>query len=439
MKPHFCFRGAPLDLVIFDLRLLMRPLDSRHILCALFIHLLNNIMSILQHLHQSLLVKRRTIAKVVDYGQDKCTRSVPDKSKSRKHTLWDILKDTSTFTIWFLRLLSFLLFLLPGSVVFVWHYLTYDRLAVYYGGNDMFTDNPTVADDKGRGRCKCPFFSRRHYLDIYGSRTTTQRSSSLDQKKRNKKPVVVFIGGGAWIIGYRMWSTLIARALVPFGILVVIPDYRNYPSVNINGMVQDIDLSIQWTFDNIERYGGDKEKVVLVGQSAGAHIGGVVVARKVLDWFRKEKRLITSEQESDNEQVDMQSLKSTYLPNQLCGFISTSTPFNLVTMSPVFHRHGLSASIQANIFGGQSDNQEDIFEESSPYHLMLKAHNEYTSWLQMSKGESYGQLELKEVFPRLCVIHGTADKTVSPIPLCTLTTTHYADSYNGFVEQGPCE
>ena len=179
--------------------------------------------------------------------------------------------------------------------------------------------------------------------------------------------------------------------------------------------------------------------MVLVGQSAGAHIGGVVVARKVLDWFRKEKRLITSEQESDNEQVDMQSLKSTYLPNQLCGFISTSTPFNLVTMSPVFHRHGLSASIQANIFGGQSDNQEDIFEKSSPYHLMLKAHNEYTSWLQMSKGESYGQLELKEVFPRLCVIHGTADKTVSPIPLCTLTTTHYADSYNGFVEQGPCE
>ena len=121
-----------------------------------------------------------------------------------------------------------------------------------------------------------------------------QQSSSSD----NKKPVVIFVTGGAWIIGFRMWGTLLARALVPFGILVIIPDYRNFPRVNIDGMVQDVDMSIEWAFDNVQKYGGDSKKIVLVGQSAGAHIGGVIVAMKVLDWLRKE---IESKSENESE------------------------------------------------------------------------------------------------------------------------------------------
>eukprot|EP00985_Skeletonema_marinoi_P029054 scaffold26595_cov80-Skeletonema_marinoi.AAC.2 len=101
----------------------------------------------------------------------------------------------------------------------------------------------------------------RHYLDMYGSRTHVNGN-------KEKKPVVIFLTGGAWIIGYRMWGCLLARALVPFGILVIIPDYRNFPKVNIKGMVDDVDMSIQWVLDHVEEYGGDGKRVVLVGQSA---------------------------------------------------------------------------------------------------------------------------------------------------------------------------
>ena len=358
-------------------------------------------------------------------------RSSMHKSKStRRRRIYDLLRHIPTFTIRFLRLLLFVVFLLPAFIVFLWHYVTCDRIAAYYG--TQCRRNEEEVD--GCSSCNDPFLSR-HYLDIYGSKTAScKQQSSLSD---NKKPVVIFLTGGAWIIGFRMWGTLLARALVPFGVLVIIPDYRNFPRVNIDGMVQDVDMSIEWTFDNVEKYGGDSKKIVLVGQSAGAHIGGVIVAMKVLDWLRKERREIESKSGNvvqNKKEVEMMPtmLKSTYTPQQLCGFISTSSPTNLVTMRPVFHHHGLSASVQRSIFGGVNNDQnnttensgnngDDVFKVWSPYHLVMKCHETFVSLLEMKDGSSKN-LELKGIFPRLCIIHGTEDKTVSLILYDHVTT-----------------
>ncbi|KAL7528802.1 hypothetical protein ACHAXR_002644 [Thalassiosira sp. AJA248-18] len=369
---------------------------------------------------------------------------VKAKEHTRQKRIWDLLRNMPTFTIRFLRLVAFVVFLLPAFVVFAWHYVTCDRVAAYYGNCQMHIDeknddeqghetttssetgicNGVANRQKNYTQFKVPFFSRQ-YLDIYGSRTPSPG-------KTTKKPVVIFLTGGAWIIGYRMWGTLLGRALAPFGILVIVPDYRNFPRVNIEGMVQDVDLSIQWVFDHVEEYGGDKEKVVLAGQSAGAHIGGVVVAMKVWDWLRRERwaamesiGMKCTEQEVVDEvqsepSMEMSPLKSTYLPQQLRGFISTSSPHNLVTMRPILHQHGLSASVQKSIFGGlgegQNDNsggrEEDVFEKWSPYHLFIKAHEEYVNLLDLGDEKKSEGLEVCDIFPRFCVIHGTADKTV---------------------------
>lgn len=350
--------------------------------------------------------------------------SIHISKSTRRRRIYDLLRHIPTFTIRFLRLLLFVVFLLPAFIVFLWHYITCDRIAAYYG--NATTQCRRNEEDDGTS-CNDPFFSR-HYLDIYGSKTTScmQQSSSTD----NKKPVVIFVTGGAWIIGFRMWGTLLARALVPFGILVIIPDYRNFPRINIDGMVQDVDMSIQWAFDNVQKYGGDSKKIVLVGQSAGAHIGGVIIAMKVLDWLRKERREIESKSgngmQNEKEVETMPMLKSTYSAQQLCGFISTSSPTNLVTMRPVFHHHGLSASVQRSIFGGVNDDQnsttensgnngDDVFKVWSPYHLVMKSQEMFVPLLDMKDGNSK-DLELKRIFPKLCVIHGTKDKTVSSTP-----------------------
>ena len=292
--------------------------------------------------------------------------------------IFNLLINVPMFVIRFIRLLLFCLFLLPGSITFVWHYLTCDRKALYYGPrNSEYKD-------------KNPSFSRQ-YIDVYGSQSNNNQSS-----QSSPKPVVIFVCGGAWTIGYKMWATLLARALVPFNIIVCIPDYRNFPGVNIKGMVHDIDTSIQWVFDNIERYGGNKNKVVLAGQSAGAHIGGVVVAMKVLDWIRREGGR-SQVVDTDDTSISSLHLNSTYAPHQLCGFISTSSPSNLVSMRPIFHQLGLSEDVQRCIFG-------DSFETYSPYHLLQKS----AKLLDISNIDQ----ELRDIVPAMCVIHGTEDNTV---------------------------
>ena len=147
------------------------------------------------------------------------------------------------------RLLFFVVALLPAfGVFFCFYFIFSDRIAL-----------PYVTDKEKR--------TGRHYLDIYGSTTTstgqkwnnnnaetaTTTTQTVENEQLPNKPVVVFFTGGAWIIGYKMWGALMARALVPFGIMMVIPDYRNFPQTNVEGMIEDADLAVDWVLKNIRK------------------------------------------------------------------------------------------------------------------------------------------------------------------------------------------
>lgn len=105
----------------------------------------------------------------------------------------------------------------------------------------------------------------RHTLDVYvpaGAPTTT--------------PVVVFFYGGGWQFGKKSMLRRVAEVLAGEGFVVVAPDYRVYPEVTFPGFVEDAASAIAWTHGNIARYGGDPDRIVLSGHSAGAHIAALV-------------------------------------------------------------------------------------------------------------------------------------------------------------------
>lgn len=79
----------------------------------------------------------------------------------------------------------------------------------------------------------------------------------------------VHTAGGAWIIGYKLWCALIGRGLSSMGVLTIVPDYRNFPQGDVQDMVSDIVAAVRWTHKNARQYGGNPEKMVLAGQSAG--------------------------------------------------------------------------------------------------------------------------------------------------------------------------
>ena len=323
---------------------------------------------------------------------------------------------------WWISFLSrqtaFIICLLPAYIRFFWHYLSCDRLAVYYNSVEGEEENENDNNDRNNNKKtkqKPPYFSR-NYLDVYGSKPSIGNKDNNTETNIEdddvKKPIVMFIVGGAWTIGYKMWGCLLARALVPFGILVIIPDYRNYPKTDIQGMVNDVDTSIQWVIDNAHKYGGDNKRVVLVGQSAGAHLATTVIARKVLDYLLSRdddssKEEIKEEASHTKEDLQYTPLKSTYNPWQLRGLVSTSGPLNLVAMEKVLHNEGIiSGKKQMKLFLGEGG-----LRDWSPYHLFQKCHDVYNEETNDNK-EKQEQKQLKDLFPKICIIQGTADKTV---------------------------
>jgi triacylglycerol lipase len=104
-----------------------------------------------------------------------------------------------------------------------------------------------------------------------------------DPDRGTGKPVIVFAHGGGFTGGskhrdgsftydhYMIWA-------VENGIVGVNMDYRLAPDDPWPAAQLDLAAVIAWTKDNIARYGGDPNKIVLSGQSAGAglvanHVG----------------------------------------------------------------------------------------------------------------------------------------------------------------------
>jgi len=88
--------------------------------------------------------------------------------------------------------------------------------------------------------------------------------------------VVVFFYGGEWCGGDKADYRFVASALVSRGYTVVIPDYRIYPAVTFPAFVEDGAAAVRWTQDHIADFGGDTNRLYLMGHSAGSHIAALL-------------------------------------------------------------------------------------------------------------------------------------------------------------------
>jgi acetyl esterase/lipase len=100
----------------------------------------------------------------------------------------------------------------------------------------------------------------RQQLDVYAPRTTHVPA-----------PVVVYFYGGAWQRGNRADYKFVAEALTSKGFVVVIPDYRLYPEVAFPLFLDDGGAAVAWSQKQIARYGGDPQRIYVMGHSAGAY------------------------------------------------------------------------------------------------------------------------------------------------------------------------
>lgn len=109
----------------------------------------------------------------------------------------------------------------------------------------------------------------------------------LNEGTYGNRPVIFWAHGGAWVVGDKGSSTYSkARFFNSLGYIFVTVNYRLSPipprpidmrSWNTNRVrhpshINDVVTALRWTYENISKFGGNSNNIVVGGHSAGAHL-----------------------------------------------------------------------------------------------------------------------------------------------------------------------
>jgi acetyl esterase/lipase len=100
----------------------------------------------------------------------------------------------------------------------------------------------------------------------------------LEPKERARhRPGVLLLHGGGWIGGSRDWvSEHVCLRYVERGFVCANVEYRVARVATAPAAVQDVLLAARWFEKNAGRYGVDRRRIVVTGDSAGGHLALMV-------------------------------------------------------------------------------------------------------------------------------------------------------------------
>ena len=89
-------------------------------------------------------------------------------------------------------------------------------------------------------------------------------------------PVILYVHGGGWRRGSKAQALFKPAVLAPAGYLFASMNYRFRPEASLEEMAMDLAAATVWLRDHAAKYGGDPERIFLMGHSAGAHLVSLV-------------------------------------------------------------------------------------------------------------------------------------------------------------------
>jgi arylformamidase len=104
----------------------------------------------------------------------------------------------------------------------------------------------------------------RHVLDVYAP------------PNAKDLPVVFWIHGGGWQTGDKSQVEHKPTFFVDRGFVFVSTNYRLLPHVEMDVLIGDVAKAVGWVHKHIAEFGGDANRIFLMGHSAGAQLAAIL-------------------------------------------------------------------------------------------------------------------------------------------------------------------
>jgi acetyl esterase/lipase len=89
-------------------------------------------------------------------------------------------------------------------------------------------------------------------------------------------PLLLYVHGGAWKTGTKNLYVGLGRTFARHRIAVAIINYRLSPKAKHPAHAEDVARAFAWCRTNVRKYGGDADRITLMGHSAGGHLVSLI-------------------------------------------------------------------------------------------------------------------------------------------------------------------
>lgn len=112
----------------------------------------------------------------------------------------------------------------------------------------------------------------------YAGNTYQANTLNIYHKKDSvkSKDVIVFVHGGSWSSGKKETYWWLGRNLAKNDVVSVIINYPLAPDVTYKEMAAATAQAVKWVKDNIATYGGNANRIFIMGHSAGGHLAELI-------------------------------------------------------------------------------------------------------------------------------------------------------------------
>ena len=144
-------------------------------------------------------------------------------------------------------------------------------------------DNRARVADHARHLARWPEASALARVQVDGRldlRYGAGPSETLDLflPSQGSAPVLVYLHGGYWRALDKSDFSFVAPAFTQAGALVAVPNYALCPAVSIEDITWQMVRALQWLWQNVAQYGGDPQRIAVVGHSAGGHLAAMMLS-----------------------------------------------------------------------------------------------------------------------------------------------------------------